>query len=63
MKFVISTLEFVEMQKNRKNKKVKSILGPKLHYLGILGLRLKNYRHILNEHLRICKNPKFRATS
>ena len=37
MIFEISTLEFAEMQKIVLNKKAKSILGPKLPYLGIFG--------------------------
>ena len=34
--FAISPLEFAKMQKIVQNKKVKSILGPKLPYLSIL---------------------------
>ena len=40
----ISTLEFAEMQKFVKKKK-KSILGPKLPYLGILGC---NFEKVLS---------------
>ena len=35
--FGICTLEFVEMKNIVRNKKIKSILGPKLPYLGIVG--------------------------
>ena len=41
----ISTLEFAEMQKFVKKKKKKSILGPKLPYLGILGC---NFEKVLS---------------
>ena len=46
MIFGISTLEFAEVQKieqkkkkKEKKEKEKSNLGPKLHYLGILGCK------------------------
>ena len=35
--FGISTLKFAEMQKIVQNKKKKTIFGPKMFYLGILG--------------------------
>ena len=35
--FGISNLEFAEMQNIVRNKRIKSILGPKLPYLGIVG--------------------------
>ena len=39
--FGISILEFAEMQNIVQNKKVTSILGPKLSYLGILSNKFK----------------------
>ena len=40
--FGISTLKFAEMQKIVQNKKKKTIFGPKMFYLGILGWKLKS---------------------
>ena len=59
MLFVISTLEFTEMQKIMQNKQ-KSIFGPKMPYLGILGSKFQKVSSYF-QHLRICQTAKFRA--
>ena len=48
------------MQKNCTNQKKKTIFGPKMPYLGILGC---NFEKVLSyfQHPRICQNAKFRA--
>ena len=57
--FGISTLEFVEMQKNVQNKQ-KSIFGRKVPYLGILGCKFEKVLSYF-QHSRICQATKFRA--
>ena len=59
--FGISSLKFAEMQKivpNNNNKK--TIFGPKISYLGILGCKFEKLLSYF-QHPRICQNTKFRA--
>ena len=57
MIFGISTLKIAEMQKILQNKK-KSNLGPKMHYLGILGCKIEkvlSYLKLASTNLSKCK--------
>ena len=58
MIFGISTLKLAKIQKNLQNeKKKKTIFGPKMPYLGILGCMFeKVLSHF--KHPRICQNGK-----
>ena len=58
--FGISSLKFAEMQKIVQNNNKKTIFGPKISYLGILGSRFEKLLSYF-QHPRICQNTKFRA--
>ena len=58
--FGIRSLKFAEMQKIVQNNNKKTIFGPKISYLGILGCRFEKLLSYF-QHPLICQNTKFRA--